>query len=257
MISLKEGVEVVARNLSQSTDSDVIHLRALRKAIGWVAVSLPFALVAGENLRDALLPSTAEGTQVIVEGSMSAYFHTGMREVFVGSLCAIGVFLVCYKGPERWDKLAARIAGFSVLVVALFPTGERAREAGARTPDSVTIFSGADGADPAFVNTIHFLSAAVFFLTLAAMSMFLFTKSTQTNPTVPRQRRRRIYIGSGVVIVLAVILIAIGKMMPDSVNDRVPFVFWLEAVAVVSFGISWLTKAHVIFGDEPMATLGE
>ena len=254
MVSLKEGVEVVARNLSQSTDSDVIHLRALRKAIGWVAVTLPFALVAGENLRDALLPSTAESNNVIVEGSMSAYFHTGMREVFVGSLCAIGVFLVCYKGPERWDKFAARIAGFSVLLVALFPTAERSREA-TGAPDSVTIFSGANGADPPFVNTIHFVSAAVFFLTLAGMSMFLFTKSSQTNPTVQRRRRRRIYIGSGIVIIVAVILIGIGKAMPESVNERVPFVFWLEAVAVVSFGIAWLTKAHVIFGDEDPAVV--
>jgi hypothetical protein len=253
MVSLKQGVEVVARNLSQSTDSDVIHLRALRKAIGWVAVTLPFALVAGENLRDALIPATAESTRVIVEGSMSAYFHTGMREVFVGSLCAIGVFLVCYKGPERWDKFAARIAGVSVLFVALFPTAEPSREApgpGEGFRDSMTIFSGPNGPDPGYVNVIHLVSAAVFFLTLAGMSIFLFTKSGQTNPTVPRRRRRRIYIGSGIVIIVALVLIAIGKLIPDSVNDGVPFVFWFEAIAVVSFGISWLTKAHVIFGDD-------
>ena len=105
----------------------MVHLQTLRALIGYVGVSLPFVLVFGENLRDVLLSEAAN--RVFIEGSISAYFHTGMREVFVGSLCAIGVFLVCYSGYARWDSLAARVAGVCALVVAIFPTPERSLEA--------------------------------------------------------------------------------------------------------------------------------
>ena len=45
------------------------------------------------------------------QGSMSAYYHTGMRDIFVGTLCAIGVFLLIYGlwyplQGNVWDYLA-------------------------------------------------------------------------------------------------------------------------------------------------------
>lgn len=34
------------------------------------------------------------------------FYHTGMRNVFVGTLCAIGFFLLSYKGYESSDDIA-------------------------------------------------------------------------------------------------------------------------------------------------------
>lgn len=253
MISLKQRVSDISQGLKQATDSDVIHLKTLRKAIGYVALSLPITLVLGENLRDWLLSHELGAGRVMIEGSISAYFHTGMREVFVGSLCAIAVFLVCYKGYERRDNIAARVAGISVFLVALFPTRERSREAGdsgAPVLDSATLFSSANAPDPAYVGVIHFVSAAVFFITLAVMSIYLFTLSDTLDPTPEKRQRNRVYVVSGWTILISIALVAITKLfLGDSWNQQTSFIFWLETIAVIAFAISWLTKAEVILGD--------
>lgn len=253
MISIQERVNSISADLKKDTDSTVIHLQALRKAIGYIALGLPFALAIGENIRDKLVthPSTAGARWL--EGSVSAYYHTGMREVFVGSLFAIGVFLVCYKGYERRDDIAANIAGFCAFFIAFFPTHEPSVEAtdtAARAPDSVTFFSGADAPDPTFVGYVHFISATIFFITLAVMSLFLFTLSTTTGVTPAKKRRNRVYVTCGVLIILSIAAIAIVKFATsDALNERTSLIFWLETVAIVAFGASWLTKAQVWLGD--------
>ena len=47
-----------------------------------------------------------------------------MRELFVGVLWAIGVFLILYKLVEfSWESRLSTLAGTAAVVVALFPTG--------------------------------------------------------------------------------------------------------------------------------------
>lgn len=251
--SLTHRVRDLSRGLAEPTDSDVVHLRTLRAAIGFVALGLPFALLLGENLRDRLLTPAGMEDGAVVEASMSAYFHTGMRDVFVGSLCAIAIFLLCYKGPERRDKIAADVAGFSVLLVALFPTFERPREVaapGVQPPHSLTLFSGADAADPRLVGYVHFGAAAVFFVTLAVMSLFLFTMTGPGTPTPRKLQPNRVFVVCGYTILACIALIAIDKvLLRDAWGEGTSFVFWVEAVAVVAFGVSWLAKAEVFLAD--------
>lgn len=250
MASLKERV---TESLTEPTGSEVIHLRALRKAIGIVAVSLPFVLAIGEDLRDWILPHAARADRTLVEGSISAYFHTGMREVFVGSLCAIAVFLVCYKGYQRRDNIAAKLAGTCALLVALFPTQERSLEAsdtGVPVVDSATLFSSANAPDPAFVSYVHFTAAVIFFAVLAYMSYFLFTLSTKANPTPQKLQRNAVYRACGITIVVCIVVIAIGKFFLRDAVSQTSYVFVFESIAVIVFGISWLTKAEVILADK-------
>jgi len=253
MTSLKQRVDEISAGLTEPTGSEVIHLKALRKAIGIVAVALPFALAIGENLRDWILPHAAQAGRAI-EGSISAYFHTGMREVFVGSLCAIAVFLVCYKGYQRRDNIAANMAGSCALLVALFPTRERSREAadtGVPAIDSATLFSSANAPDPAFVSYVHFTSAVIFFAILAYMSLYLFTISTKPNPTPQKLQRNKVYVFCGITILVCIAVIAIGKFfLPDAVSEQTSYVFIFESIAVITFGFSWLTKAEVILADK-------
>jgi hypothetical protein len=239
--------------MSKPTDSDVVHLRTLRAAIGFLGIALPLTLAVGENIRDRYLSAGAQAGRWYIEGSISAYYHTGMREVFVAILAALGIFLLCYKGPERWDVVAAKLAGAAAILVALLPTHEASREAadtGERLPDSVTLFSGPDMPDPAVVGTLHYVAAGVFFVTVALMALFLFTKMSGGAATARKRMRNRIYRGSGLTILLAIALIVVDKLLLDgSWSSGTSFVFWMETVAVTAFGIAWLTKAEVILPD--------
>ena len=51
---------------------------------------------------------------------------------------------------------------------------------------------------------------------------------------------------------LCIVLIVILYLIPDEVASPIKVykpVFWLEAIAVVAFGISWLTKGEAILKD--------
>lgn len=80
-----------------------------------------------------------------------------MRDVFVGSLCAIAVFLISYRGPQRVDDIAGKLACAFAIGVALFPT---APDADSTAPQELA-------------GRLHDLFAALFFLTLAYFSLVL------------------------------------------------------------------------------------
>ncbi len=96
-----------------ANESLVLSYLGLRKAIGIIGILLPFVLVFGKILLERGLG---------IESSISAYYYTVMGDVFVGSLCAVGVFLLSYRGYERKDNIAGDIACIFAIGVALFPT---------------------------------------------------------------------------------------------------------------------------------------
>src|SRR2546425_8304895 len=100
---------------TRDPSSLVIGYLTLRKAVGLLGTALPFVLSLGAFL----LFHTG------IQASMSSYYHTGMRDVFVGTLCAIGVFMISYRGYERQDDVAGDLACVFAVGVALFPTALR------------------------------------------------------------------------------------------------------------------------------------
>src|SRR5258706_16476041 len=97
----------------RSADPEIISFQTIRRAVGYLGISLPPALVAGTFL----FSSCRE-----IEPTISHYYYTNMREVFVGVLCAVSLFLFTYKGYSRLDSLASNAAGIFILMVAMFPT---------------------------------------------------------------------------------------------------------------------------------------
>lgn len=55
-------------------------------------------------------------------GSISAYYYTPAREVFVAALCAIGTALVIFKASTTREDIALNIAGVGAFALALIPT---------------------------------------------------------------------------------------------------------------------------------------
>lgn len=192
---------------------------ALRKAVGWIGILLPFALVLGTFL--------LFGSRSILR-NISLYYHSGMRDVFVGALCAIALFLFFYKGYDRRDNIAGNLAGFFALGIAFFPT----------------VLEGPYNWQ-AFV---HFACAGFFFLILALFSLFLFTRS-EPHPSKEKLRRNVIYITCGLIMVIALSGILLFMAFFAGRYPRSRFVFWAETVALVAFGISWLTKGGTLYPD--------
>jgi len=60
---------------------------ALRKAVGWIGILLPFVLMLGMVLLFK---------EEVVLRNISLYYHSGMRDVFVGAICAIALFVFFY-----------------------------------------------------------------------------------------------------------------------------------------------------------------
>lgn len=89
---------------------------ALRRAVGWIGILLPYVLMLGIFL-------FFKGEPVLK--TISLYYYSGMRDVFVGSVCAIALFLIFYKGYTKWDNWTGNLAGFFAIGIALFPTSRQ------------------------------------------------------------------------------------------------------------------------------------
>lgn len=218
---------------SSTARSFVISYMGLRKAIGVVGLTLPFVLAFGKVFIDG--PG--------IEFSISSYYYSSMRDVFVGAMCSIGIFLFSYRGYERKDDIAGNLACFFAIGLALVPTA----------PDN------SDVPRELFIGYFHLAFAAGFFLTLAYFSLFLFTKTNpDKSPTGQKVQRNRVYRVCGALIVISLLLIVVCKQLqPDAPVMRLEPIFWLESVAVISFGISWLVKGEVIFKDSAKGMTGQ
>ncbi len=58
-----------------------------------------------------------------VQDSISHYYYTTAGNLFTGTLCAVALFLISYRGyPGDKDNILTTLAGIFALGVAFFPT---------------------------------------------------------------------------------------------------------------------------------------
>jgi hypothetical protein len=208
----------------------LISYMTLRKAIGFLAITLPGILMIG---------TLTVGGCSHVEASISHYYYTVMGDVFVGYLIATGIFLISYKGYDLKDNIVSFLAGVFVICIALFPTSNN-KDLGCVTRTLSDI--------PLRIQ-VHFFAAALFFLTLSYMSIFLFTKSSG-NMTAQKKLRNRVYRICGIMIIGSILMIGIEDQIPGLKTAVPSITFWLEWVANLSYGISWLIKGEFILKDK-------
>jgi hypothetical protein len=215
----------------------VLSYYAMRRAVGYIALSLPLTLALGAIVL-AILGPGHDLPRPLLQRSISDYYYTPMRNDYVGSLCVIGSFLVCSRGYDFLDELAGYLAGAFAFGVALFP--------------SVDPYGGytAMQVDIGFVHTGF---AALMFLVLAYICIFLFRKSSPDKPLTRRKlHRNRLYRICGLVIVACIV--AMVGLTIDSMLRAIPpsrLLFWWETLALAAFGIAWLTKGEGLLRDRP------
>ena len=206
----------------------VLSFYRVRQALGLLGLAFPFLLLIGGWLESAR-----------IQPSISDYYHTTLRDIFVGTLFAIGIFLVSYKGHSRQngerlsDNLAATIAGIGAFGLAVFPNQ--------LVPGNRNIFEFYLGE---YAKWGHFLAAVLFLGAMAYLSLGKFARTA--NPA-----RRRVYVACGWAILvfgggatLFSILRAWTGLGLGPAIEGSGVIFWCEALGIWAFGISWLVKGR-------------
>lgn len=215
--------------LPDGTRTLVVSYLSVRRAIGAIGLLLPIILG----------PVGWIAFGIEIQDNISSYYHTVLRDVFVGSMCAIGIFLFCYRGYDWIESWTANFGCLAALGVALFPLDANS--------------------DPliqkSFVGYLHSLSGGVFFLTLAFYSLYHFpsVKDNQREIAPHVAERNFIYRTSGAIILVSMVAMGIYLfLLPADLKMRCNhynLLFWMEWIAVWSFAAAWLTKGRAIFAD--------
>jgi hypothetical protein len=218
----------------------VLSYMQIRRCVGAIGVLLPFVLFAGNKI-------IGYG----VQPSMSGYYYTPMRNIFVGSLCALAIFLITYDGWDRADTVITDIAGIGTFGTALCPT----------SPVNPT-------GHQAVVGIFHLTFACLTFFLLAVMSL-RFAKRMPTPPgislwervccafgfTPPGTSRTTtaelvVYRTSAFVMLVCLALIyPMSRVYSDSL-------LILEMILLVSFGAAWFVKGTTLLRRPDGAAAG-
>lgn len=230
-----------------SYDTRKVAYRWLRRTIGELGICLPL-VVAGVSWLGT--PGSS------LQPTISDYYNTEVRGLFVGILTALAVLLFAYPGYDEDDDLAGNIAGTLAMCVLLCPT--RA--------------VGDDTWRAQLLSFIHLASAAGLFATLALFCFVLFRRTeadrkvTRTRGMVRRvralfhlerprsplsehkERCHKIYLACGWVITVSIVLIVVYKALAADVAWLAPVqpAFWLECLALWAFGVAWMVKGDAI-----------
>ncbi|MFD9125034.1 DUF998 domain-containing protein [Kitasatospora sp. NPDC059571] len=206
-------------------------MQRLRFGVGIIGFLLPIVLLVGNSITSA---------RFVLLASMSASYYTHMRNIFVGSLCAIGVFLICYRHDRREDRLSS-LAGVFAILVALFPT---------LPPSSLA-------PHPSDVQTtfgiLHLCFAGGLFGVLAFFCLRLFGDSRGHGE---RRLHNWVYLTCGWVIVGSIVVIAAAGALHFAWDFPLTLTYVGEAVSVFAFGLAWLVKSEALTGLAPTGAAG-
>jgi hypothetical protein len=233
-----------ALKLDYHSEKDDIWLTSqntLRKLIGILGMGLPLLLFL------VLLIDAHYATPLY---SISHYYFTRACGVFLIIVSLLGIFLLIYKGKDPVDFYISTAAGLFALCLLIFPTYNISNNCNDKDYlYSLTILHNSD-----FRPGLHLVSAAIFLSCLAFMSLFLFTRSDKSpkDRGRPKRIRNRIYRTCGVIMIIALLVIVANfafHVFPGNFFSDHHLMFWMETLAVESFGVSWLVKAEVILKD--------
>jgi len=237
-----------------SYDIEKVSYRWLRRAIGVLGIILPLALSWGCRQSAGLCTPAA---------SISGYYHTSMRFLFVTVMVLLAVLLFAYPGYDEDDDFAGHLAGLFALGVAIFPTN-------------------APGTQMDLRAWVHVGCAAALFLLMAVFCLFLFRRTEQDRKPPGRERtllagargllkppkpaptldgrkkmRNRLFVLCGAIILASVAAMLIYEVAKRNAttDQSSDFVWYCETAALVAFGFAWMMKGDMIIAggasDEP------
>jgi len=191
-------------------------VRRLRFGIGAIGVLLPVALPLGNWI------FTQFGHQTeILPSSMSSSYYTSTRNVFVGGLCALGVFLIGYRFNARDDRFST-VAGLFAIGVALCPTAPR-------TPTTYQ----------SVIGLVHLSFAGVL---LCGLAMFCIS-SFRDPAAEARRMANHAYLGAGVLILAFLATAVLAGVTHWGDGWPLTPLYVCESLSVWAFGAAWIAAA--------------
>jgi len=192
--------------------------------MGLIALTLPVAVSLTAKL----------GTPSVSDLSSISYsYHTGARNIFVGSLFVVSAFLWAYNGRSMCESIASKIGALGAILLAVAPTG-----------NAVGVTS--------CITKLHYGGAVILFCVLAYFCFVPFQKDTKGQGG-KKGRRSMIYLICGSFMLVSMVFIAysVFYIHPQTVWDY-RLIYWGELVALVAFGIAWIVsgKAFTLIADD-------
>ena len=221
-------------HLGTQNENEVNSFRRIRKAIGVLALSFPILL---------WLLSLIPFFKTNIQASISHYYYTNFRDLFTGILCAIGLFLIRYKGHTnsnffKNDRKLTNLAGFMAFGIALIPTAPATCCHIVHTLIPLCF---------KWLGWIHYGFAAVFFVALSIISINVFTIGQKQNKELAKSifNENNIYRTCGYIMLGLLILAPICEIFKCFNHSTLLF----ETLILIFFGISWLIKGRIL-GDK-------
>lgn len=217
---------------------------ALQQTVGWIAFAMPWFVRAVAYLWDGI--STTN--------SISAYYYTSLRDVFVGALVVGGVVLAFFPSPHKIDRWLSRIAGGAAVGIALFPMTIKEGVidwVSATTPEARRAYVQALEHGPHGPLHYHYAFVVVFFATVFYLVTFRFKANTPADPTERKLKRNRVYAVCGYVMGSAFLWMAVLWLRYHGDQNEMASIFYPETIAVTAFAAAWLVKGQVVLKDRP------
>jgi uncharacterized membrane protein len=216
----------------------ILSYHVLRRIVGIIALALPFVLAGGAILVSLLGPGH-QLPEPLLQRSISDYYYTPVGPLYVGSLAGIAMFLISSRGYDRTDEIAGYLAGIFALGVALFPSEDPRAAHYSRLEVQI--------------GYVHSGFATLMFLAIAYFCLFLFRRTSAEHRLTRRKRHRnRLYAGCGAVILACTALMVIRTLRGQDPRFAPPHLFLVsESLALMAFGVAWLTKGEGFLRDRP------
>lgn len=206
----------IMTSAGNKADQDRRTVQRLRFGIGGIGLLLPVALPVG----NWLFVQFGHHTEIL-PSSMSSSYYTSTRNIFVGGLCALGVFLIGYRFNAR-DDVWSTTAGVFAVGVAMFPTA----------PKVPTGYQSAIG-------IAHLSFAGILLSSLALFCISSFRDPADEN----RRTANHAYLTAGVLIIVFLLVAVVAGATHWGDHWRLTPLYVCESLSVWAFGAAWIAAA--------------
>jgi hypothetical protein len=197
--------------INKETNAVVFDYRTLRLLMGIIALALPLVV---RMISNTALPSVSD------------YYYTEARDVFVGMVFVVSAFLWAYRGHSLTQNYVSKVASLAAILVALYPTA-------------------CENCEPSAVSVVHYLAAAILFSILSYFCLGPFRYNTRGQGG-KKERRARVYLICGWLMIACMLTAAAAAVeiyvFHGELATDLNVIYWAEAIALGAFGVEWIVS---------------